>query len=170
MARRPAAKSVDAADVAELLRKGKQIRKKYKALKKRVDASKHGETLAASEIRSLANDLQRAIDDAYRGHGTPPRSVIPARTAKVAQAPAPVRAPIPAPPPPGDVARVQVAMAQAAPATEPAGLLPALGLGRTLLGFLARKLAGVVDQRLTRAATFTDRWSRGSKTGGRTTS
>jgi uncharacterized coiled-coil DUF342 family protein len=65
MAARRGVKGVDIGDVDELLKKGKEIRKKYKALKKRRDDAKNGEAITASEIRKLADELKKAIDEAH---------------------------------------------------------------------------------------------------------
>ena len=123
MASRRGAKGVNIGDVEELLRKGKQIRKKYRALKKRCDASKGGKVVAPGEIRKLADELKKAIDDAHTGPARmgPPRSrhrVLP-------------RAAVPPP--------VRMTVAQVIPPPERASM-PRPGLGRVLLGFIANRL------------------------------
>jgi ribosomal protein S17 len=65
MVARRGVKGVDIGDVDDLLKKGKEIRKKYKALKKRCDDLKSGEAVTAQEIRKLADELKKAIDEAH---------------------------------------------------------------------------------------------------------
>jgi hypothetical protein len=65
MVARRGVKDIDIGDVDDLLKRGKEIRKKYKALKKRCDDSKSGKAVGASEIRKLANELKKAIDEAH---------------------------------------------------------------------------------------------------------
>ena len=128
MASRRGAKGVNIGDVEELLEKGKQIRKKYKALKKRCDASKGGKVVAAAEIRKLADELKKAIDDAStpgsrRSPGPAPRARLPVIPPRVA--------------PP-----VRIAVAQPIVQAESVNRRPPPGLGRRLFGFLANRLSG----------------------------
>jgi|HubBroStandDraft_6_1064221.scaffolds.fasta_scaffold1228929_2 hypothetical protein len=65
MAARRGVNGVDIGDVEDLLKKGKEIRKKYKVLKKRCDDLESGEPVTAQEIRKLADELKKAIDAAH---------------------------------------------------------------------------------------------------------
>jgi hypothetical protein len=65
MADRRGVKGIDIGDVDDLLKKGKKIRKAYKALKEKCDDSPNGEAVDASEIRKLADKLKDAIDEAH---------------------------------------------------------------------------------------------------------
>ena len=114
MASRRGVKGVDIGDVEGLLEKGRRIRKKYKALKKKCEASKDGKVVAAAEIRRLADDLKKAIDEAHAGSA---RSGF-TRDASRASPPA------------------RITMAQPLQASDSASRPPAAGLGRTLLGLL----------------------------------
>jgi len=58
-------KAIYIGDLDDLLAKGKTIRKKYKALKKRCDDLKKGDVADAAEIRKLADALKEAIDAAH---------------------------------------------------------------------------------------------------------
>jgi hypothetical protein len=121
MASRRGAKSVNISDVELLLRKGKQIRKKYKALKEICDRSKDGKVVAPTQIRKLADELKKAIDDA---HTPGPQRRLPVVRPRVA--------------PP-----FRIAMAEPILHTETVSRLPPPpGLGRRLLGFLANRLSG----------------------------
>ena len=67
MADKRGGKGVYIGDLDALLEKGKTIRKKYKALKKRCDDLKKGDVADAAEIRELADALKEAIDGAHSG-------------------------------------------------------------------------------------------------------
>jgi hypothetical protein len=128
MASRRGAKGVNIGDVEELLRKGKQIRKKYKALKQICDRSKDGKVVAPAQIRKLADELKKAIDEAHTG---PARTGPPKPRLPVLQRPA-------APPP------VRMTVAQVIPPPEKTSRVQQPGLGRMLLGFIANRLGALV--------------------------
>jgi len=65
MADKRGVKGIDIGDVEGLLKKGKKIRARYRALKTRCDDAKGGETVDASEIRKLADELKTSIDEAH---------------------------------------------------------------------------------------------------------
>lgn len=146
--RRGAKEAVDLGEVEELLRRAKEIRKAYKALKKKVNARKDGEAVGAEEIRKLAEGLKSAIDGA--GSGGEVKDAKEKKAAKkprqsVAQAPTtPGPKPVPAPVEHVAPARVTVAPVsmRPVPVAETSTWRPAVGLGRKLLGFLANKLVG----------------------------
>jgi hypothetical protein len=86
MASRRGLKGVDLNDVDGLLDEAKNIRQKYKALKKQWGDSKDGKPIAAAEIRRLADDLKRAIAEAHAGCASPVLSVVPSHASPVVSA------------------------------------------------------------------------------------
>jgi hypothetical protein len=79
MASRRSTKSVDLGDVADLVERSKEIRKAYKALKKRLEGTKAGKGVPPAEIRKLADQLKRAISDAHASWSKPVLSLVPSR-------------------------------------------------------------------------------------------